>query len=589
MVKFFITFILLVSVLYSSEKIVKIGVLAKRGEAIALKKWEPTSNYLTHHLHGYKFKIIPLSFEHIFKAVEKQEISFILANPGFYVELEHKFGVQRISTLVNKHISGISQKQFGGVIFTHIDNKERFKSFDSLVDVRFAAVNEKSLGGWQMAWRELKENGIDVKSDFKSLDFKGTHDKVVKSVLKKEVDVGTVRTDTLERMAYEGKINLKNIYLINQIKYDKFPFMSSTRLYPEWPISKLKHTNDTLAKKVAIALMQMKPVDTAAVSANIEGWDTPLNYQPVHDCFKTLEIPPYYHPIKMIDVIKKYWGWILFYLAGGIAGISMLVYQIRLTKHLQNTQDELVQTEKMASLGRLVAGVAHEINTPIGVSVTAASHLNKETKNFKKDYKNEAVTQKSFENFIATSVQSSDIILKNLERAADMVQNFKQISVDQSSDEVRDFYLEEYLQSIIESLKPAIKNLKNDVRLICDPNIKIESNPGVFSQIFSNLIINSVIHGFENKSDGQISIEVRQHQKELQIIYKDNGKGVSKENLSKLFDPFFTTKRGKGGSGLGTHIVYNLVTQKLNGTIEVDSELGSGLTFNMHFKGVKFV
>lgn len=587
--KYIMVLMLFFGLLQSSEKIIKVGVLAKRGDMITLKKWEPTASYLTKSIPGYKFKIIPLSFAHIFNAVEQNKIDFILANPGFYVELEYKYGIRRISTLVNKHISGINQEEFGGVIFTHIDNKEKFKDLDSLKNSNFAAVNEKSLGGWQMAWRELKENGIDVKSDFKSLTFEGTHDKVVEAVLNKKVDVGTVRTDTLERMAFEGKIKLEDFFIIHQTKHDNFTFMCSTRLYPEWPISKLKSTSENLSKQVAIALMKMKPTDKAALAAKIEGWSTPLIYQPVHDCFKELEIAPYYSSMKIIDVIENYWEWILFYLIGGVAGISMLIYQLRLTRYLKNTQNELVQTEKMASLGRLVAGVAHEINTPIGVSVTAASHLNKETKKFKKDYKSENVTQQSFENYIATSAQSSDIILKNLERAANMIQNFKQISVDQSSDEIRDFYLEEYLQSIIESLKPTMKNMKNEVILLCDSNIKIESNPGVFSQIFSNLIINSILHGFENDPDGQISIEVKQNNKELTIIYKDNGKGVDKDNLGKIFDPFFTTKRGKGGSGLGTHIIYNLVTQKLNGTIEADSVVGSGLTFTMHFKGMKYV
>jgi len=581
--------LLLFGFLYSSENFVKIGILAKRGDMITQQKWAPTADYLTSHTKGYRFKIIPLSFEEILDAVKRKEIDFILANPGFYVELEYKYGAQRISTLVNKHISGISQKEFGGVIFTHVANKKKYKDFNSLQNITFAAVSEKSLGGWLMAWREMKEHDINIKSDFKSIVFKGTHDKVVESVLNKEIDVGTVRTDTLERMAIEGKINLDDIYIINQLHYDNFAFLTSTKLYPEWPISKLQHTSEILAKDVAIALMKMKPTDHAAISAKIQGWNTPLSYQPVRECFKTLKIAPYYKTIEIIDVIRKYWGWILFYLAGGVAGISMLIYQIRLTKHLRNTQNELVQTEKMASLGRLVAGVAHEINTPIGVSVTAASYLSKETKNFDEHYKNEAVTQKIFENYIETSKQSSEIILKNLERAANMIQNFKQISVDQSSDEIRDFNLREYLQSIIESLKPTLKDLSNGVKLICDADINIESNPGIFSQIFSNLIINSIIHGFENKPDGQITIEVKKSSNELEIIYKDNGKGMNKENLNKIFDPFFTTKRGKGGSGLGTHIIYNLVTQKLNGTIEADSVVDSGISFTMHFKGMKYV
>lgn len=587
--KFIISLFLFSTLLLSNEHTIKIGVLAKRGAEVAFKKWNPTAQYLSEHIKSNKFKIIPLSFSDIFKAVENKEIDFILANSGFYVELEYQYGAQRICTLVNKHISGLTQTKFGGVLITHIDNKDKYNTIDDLVDTNFAAVNVKSLGGWQMAWRELVEHGLDIESDLKSLVFKGTHDKVVYSVLNKESDIGTIRTDTIERMAIEGKIDLNLFHFVAIKKYDDFPYVISTKLYPEWPIAKLKHTSDKLSKKVAIALMNMKSESSAAKSAKIFSWNTPLSYQPVHECFKILKIPPYFQKIDFIDVVNKYWHWILFYIFLAISGISMLFHQIRLTQNLKNTQEELIQTEKMASLGRLVAGVAHEINTPIGVGVTAASHLQKETNNFNKKYLNEDITQSTFEKYVSTSLKSSAIILDNLSRASDLIKSFKQISVDQSSDVIRDFNLKKYMQSIIDSLKPTMKHTDYKVELICDENINIVSNPGVYSQIFSNLIMNTIIHGFEGKKEGTITIKISREAKDLHIIYMDDGKGMSKEDLSKVFDPFFTTKRGSGGSGLGANIIYNLVTQKLYGTIQAESEPNIGLKFTMNFKGVKYV
>lgn len=575
--------------MWANEETVKIGVLAKRSFEVTFKRWNATAEYLSERIPGKKFEIIPLPFEAVLTSVAQKQVDFILANSGFYVELEANYGVQRITTLVNKHIAGVTQKEFGGVIFSHIDNKERFKDIYSLKGASFAAVNEKSLGGWQMAWRELLEHDIDKNRDFKSFTFTGTHDKTVYAVLNKEIEVGTVRTDTLERMALENKIDLSKVHIINPQDYEGFPFMISTKLYPEWPFAKLKHTSDALSKQVAVALMQIQPTDKASTDAKIDGWGTPLNYQTVHECFKVLQIPPYFHAIKFKDVIYKYRYWILFYLFGAIAGISMLIYQLRLTRHLKLTQNELVQTEKMAALGRLVAGISHEINTPIGIGVTAASHLKQEVEGFNKDYKNETLTQSSFESFISTAVQSSDIILTNMDRAAQLIQSFKQISVDQSSDEVRSFYLKAYLNSIVTSLMPTLKSTGHTIEIICSESIQIESNPGVFYQIFSNLIMNSVIHGFEEKEHGQIVIVVNKEPHDLEITYKDDGKGIDKEGLAKIFDPFFTTKRDMGGSGLGTHIVYNLVTQKLNGTITASSHVGKDLTFNMHFKGIKYV
>ncbi len=587
--RFLLILFFFIGLLHAREATVKIGVLAKRGAEITLNKWSATAVYLSQRIPEYSFEIVPIGFEDIYTTVEQGKVDFILANSGYYVVLESKYGAQRITTLVNKHITGLAQKEFGGVLFTHTDNQDRFNTLEDIKGSSFAAVNVNSLGGWQMAWRELVESGIDKDDDLASVTFKGTHDNVVYSVLNKEIEVGTVRTDTIERMALEEKIDLNKIHIINLKEYDNFPYLISTKLYPEWPLAKLKSTSDNLSKQVAVALMQMTSENEAAVKANIDGWNTPLSYQPVHACFKVLQIPPYYQVIEFWDVVIKYKYWIFFYFFLAVSGISMLVHQVQLTSFLKRAQNELVQTEKMAALGRLVAGIAHEVNTPIGIGVTAASHLKKEINNFHDSYEKETLTKTSFEEFIETAFQSSNILLNNMERAADIIQNFKQVSVDQSSDDIREFNLKEYLDSIVINLKPTLKMSSNSIEIICSETLRIESNPGVFYQIFSNLIMNSLIHGFENKDHGHIIIEAQLKGNDLSISYKDDGKGMSKENLSKVFDPFFTTKRGSGGSGLGTHIIFNLVTQKLHGTISALSHEGEGMTFIMYFKGMKHV
>ena len=586
---YLLLFFFLTATLFSNNHTVKIGVLAKRGVEQTFNRWNPTAEYLTKVVKNKKFEIVPISFNSLFNYIKDKKVDFILTNSGFYVELEYKYGVQRITTLINKHLSGLSQKEFGGVIFSHADNAKRFLNIDDIRGTNFIAVNEKSLGGWQMAWRELAENGIDREDDLASLNFKETHDAVVYSILNKEADIGTVRSDTLERMAMEGKIDINKIHVINSKEYDNFPFLTSTRLYPEWPFAKLKHTSDSLSKEVVIALMQMKSSSDAAIKANITGWQTPLSYQSVHACFKFLKISPYYQEIKILDVIEKYIYWIIFYFLLASIAIGMLVYQIRLTRHLKHAQKELVQTEKMASMGRLVAGVSHEVNTPVGIAVTAASHLRNEVENFENEYTTGELTQSTFESFIQTSIKSSDYILINLERAAKLIQNFKNISVDQSSNEIREFYVKEYLDEIIISLHPKIKKTSHKITVKCDDRLRINSNPGVFYQIFSNLIFNSLIHGFDDMENGHIVIEVDSSYKYLYIKYRDDGKGVSAEGLKKIFDPFYTTKRTSGGSGLGTHIIYNLVTQKLDGNITVDSIKNKGLVYTMIFKGIKYV
>ena len=587
---FYFLFFFSITFVHAKQEIV-IGVLAKRGTVLTLKRWVPTAQYLQKMIPQYNFTIKALSFEQIHPAVKSKEIDFILANSGIYVELEHKYGVQRISTLLNKHITGISQKQFGGVIFTHSDNKIFYNSLNDIKGKHFIAVNKKSLGGWQMAWRELKKAGINPFSDLKSLTFQGTHDKVVYDILEKKADVGTVRSDTLERMVIEGKIKIKDFHIINQKKHQTFPFISSTTLYPEWPFAKLQHISDQLSKEVAIALMTMLPTDSAAKAGKLTAWSTPMNYTPVHDCFKELEIPPYDETFTFWDVVQNYWAWILFYIVLALLGISMLIYQFRLTSYLKSTQNELVQTEKMASLGRLVAGISHEINTPLGISITAASHHEKESKLIQKRYDEDQMKRSDLEHYLSSGVQATSMILSNLQRASRLIDSFKQISVDQTSNETRVFSLLDYLESIVTSLKPSFKQNKHSVDVFCDESIKIDSNPGAFSQIFTNLIMNSLIHGFEHKNSGHITIEAIELPHKLILIYTDDGQGLNSKDIDKHFDPFYTSKRNTGGSGLGTHIIYNLVTQKLFGTINATSEVGHGISYTIELdeRGFKYV
>ncbi len=213
---------------------VKIGVLAKRGSELCIQRWSPTAEYLTAKLPGETFTIAPIYFEQIYGVVEKNEVDFILANSSFYVELESKYGANRIATLKNKHSSGAFYTVFGGVLFCRSDRVD-IRQLSDLRGKSFMAVKETSFGGWRTAWRELKESGIHPYRDFKSLEFGGTHDAVVFAVRDGDVDAGTVRTDTLERMHDEGKINLNQFHIINKQSKEttNLPFLCSTRVYPE--------------------------------------------------------------------------------------------------------------------------------------------------------------------------------------------------------------------------------------------------------------------------------------------------------------------------------------------------------------------
>jgi signal transduction histidine kinase len=252
-------------------------------------------------------------------------------------------------------------------------------------------------------------------------------------------------------------------------------------------------------------------------------------------------------------------------------------------QRLKDTQRQLVQTEKMASLGGLVAGVAHEINTPVGVGVTAASTLKSRTKDFQESFENKSLTTTGLKQYIEMATLSSRMILTNLERAAELIRSFKQVAVDQTSAEHREFELAGYLNEVLLSLGPKLKATKHVVEVNCPSGIMVDSYPGAFAQIMTNLIMNTLIHGFEHKEEGKITINVSLKEGEIHLHYEDDGVGVSVENQAKIFDPFYTTKRGFGGSGLGLHVVYNLVTHTLKGHITMNSKPGEFLAYDITF------
>ncbi len=269
---------------------VVIGVLAKRGAPIALERWTLTADYLNRSIPGRRFRILPLAFEEIPPMIKTRGIDFLFANSAIYVQSEHDFHLFRIATLVNR-ASKLPVDRFGGVIFTRQENRN-IDSLDDLKGHTLAAVDSTSLGGYLMARLELRDRGIETERDLR-IRFLGTHDAVVRAVLDRLVDAGTVRTDTLERMAATGLLDLRRIKVLQPRTHARFPFLSSTRLYPEWPMAALPHVDNDLVKAVSRALLSMSPADPAAIAGDSLGWTVPANYQPVHDLLRSLELPPY--------------------------------------------------------------------------------------------------------------------------------------------------------------------------------------------------------------------------------------------------------------------------------------------------------
>lgn len=248
---------------------------------------------------------------------------------------------------------------------------------------------------------------------------------------------------------------------------------------------------------------------------------------------------------------------------------------------LVTAQSELLRHEKLSALGGLVAGVAHEINTPVGIGITAASHLAERTREFNAKFAAGQMKRSDLEAYLALVEESTDSLSTNLTRAAGLVRSFKQVAVDQSSDQARRFNVCGYIGEILDSLRPKLKRTPHTVAVDCPGELIVQSHPGALSQIIANLVINSLQHGFADEIPGRMEISIRRADRSLTIVYRDDGKGMPNELAKRIFDPFFTTRRNEGGSGLGMHIVYNLVTQKLGGRISCITAPGKGIIFTM--------
>ncbi len=257
---------------------------------------------------------------------------------------------------------------------------------------------------------------------------------------------------------------------------------------------------------------------------------------------------------------------------------------IQTLEKLHQFQRQIVENEKMASLGDMVAGVAHEVNTPIGLGITASTMMLDRLAVIDQQFKDKTLKASAMERFINESRENLNMIYRNLDRAAQLISSFKQVAVDQTSEEAREVNVKQLIEETLMSMRPRLKKVTHTINIDCPETLNVMCKAGPLNQILINLIMNSLIHAFETVENGKIDVIARlTDDQKLKIIYKDNGSGIPTSIKKRIFDPFVTTKRGQGGSGLGMHLVFNLVTQALNGNIKLESEEGNGVEFTLTF------
>jgi len=374
----------------ADDQLIRIGVLAFRGTEHVIRSWTPTAEYLTEQIPGSRFEVLPLPLKALEQATEKGQIDFVFSNPGQYVILEAKYGISRIATLKKAFSSGV-RNMFGAVVFARSD-RDDVRSLKDLEGKSFGAVSRNAFGGFQMAWREFKAAGIDPFKALSRIDFMGfPQDAIVLAVRDGRIDAGTVRTDVIETMANEGLVKRDDFRILNAMDEPGLRVALSTRLYPEWPFAKMPHASPELSEKIAIALLTLGPYSAPMLAAGYSGWTVPLDYQPVHELFRDLEIGPYARePIGLLDILTTHWEWVLF---ACVLLVLILLHGIR-TEHLVQSRTrelstvnrelerqiaerrqaeervrqheaELAHVSRISVIGEMTSGLAHELRQPL--------------------------------------------------------------------------------------------------------------------------------------------------------------------------------------------------------------------------------
>ena len=246
---------------------------------------------------------------------------------------------------------------------------------------------------------------------------------------------------------------------------------------------------------------------------------------------------------------------------------------------LDSQQEQLINNTRLASLGELVGEFAHEVATPVGICLTALTNLIQEGQVLQQKVEEGGLTRQDFANYINVSQESSTLAVSNVERAAKLIQSYRRVVVDQCREEASNFNLKDYIESVLLTLSPKLKQTGHQIEVDCSETLLIDSYPGAFAGIITNLVNNSLIHGFEEGCTGTIKFVVQCQENELVIDYSDDGKGIAKENLDKIFDKYYTSNRQGGGSGLGLHVIQTLVRDTLGGSIGCESAEGKGARF----------
>jgi len=571
---------------------IKIGVLAHNGVKKCQQQWKPTIEYLNSNLSEFEFELVPVNFNNIQELVKNGEFDFILCNSALYISLEVHSNISRILTLINGR-NKEAATHFGGVIFCQSKNKEIY-SIKDLKNKSFMATDSTSFGGWLCCLYELKNNNIDPIDDFTNLSFSDKHDSVVHAVIDGKVDAGTCRTGIIEKMHKDGLINKNQLRILNQnVNYAKendFNLLLSTKLYPEWPLAKLHHVPDKIAKKVAAVLLNMEENDSAAIGGGYSGWTVPKNYQVVANCLRELKVDPFenYGKITIKDALNQH---IYLFLSGVLFILLAVVFIIVLARlynrlriaNLLNTEtlsqkNELLEAlsnseksliELNASKDKFFSIIAHDIKSPfngfLGLTKIMAEEI-------------DVLSIDRIKEFSIAMQRSANNLYKLLENLLEW-SRIQRGKVEFNPEYCNIFSLVRYN---IDILQPKLLQKELSIENKIDKDLYINVDQQMLNTIFRNLLSNAV--KFTHRG-GNIEIGNKSnHADNNHVFYvKDIGIGIPADKITKLFEIDQKVSRlgteGEPSTGLGLLLCKEYI-EKHNGKIWIESEEGKGTTFN---------
>lgn len=580
----------------------KIGVLAYRGGLKAIDRWQPTADYLNKSLPANTFTIVPLTIAKLRSAVERGELDFVVTNTGQYVELEIFFGVSRIAT-VQKLVRGKPQTQFGAVIFTKA-SRDDIQTISDLSGKIFIAVNKKAFGGFQMAWREMLANGVDPFKDLAELRYSGfPQDSVVYAVRAGSVDAGTVRSDLLERMEKEGKINLAEYKILGYREEINYPMLLSTQLYPEWPFAKLKHTELKISELLASVLMAMPSNSDAARAANIVGWTIPVNYQPVHELMMGLKVGPYADSteISIEMFFHQYWEWmvaigcVLFLLC--VALVILLSINDKRKKaemDLRQHQDHLVElvhtrtADVVAMRDKAIAAseaksaflskMSHELRTPLNAIIGYSELL--------MDDVNDTLKKDSFIKDLKKIKLSGHHLLSIIKEILDITR----IDDVKAKLNLESFSISKLLKEVLTVVESIA--VENDNQLIINNSLNsstIESDRFRLQEVLTQVLKNACKYTEHGKIILDLTSEFKNNKEWLVFVVTDTGIGMTQSQQQNVFDSFVqgddSTSRRFDGMGLGLAISRGYCNV-MGGEISFVSDVGKGTVFTVRIPTV---